>query len=178
MPDTYFLKTSRLGFRRWTPEDFPLAVSLWGDPEVTRLTGGPFSEEKIRARFETELANHTAHRVQYWPIFLLADDDFVGCCGLRPFQLEDGIYETGYHLRPVHWRKGLAVEAARRVVAYAFETAGAKALFAGHHPQNEGSRRVLARLGFRYTHDRFYEPTGLMHPAYLLAKEEYREANT
>ena len=28
--EVYFLKTERLGFRAWTPEDFPFAWSLWG----------------------------------------------------------------------------------------------------------------------------------------------------
>ncbi len=145
-------------------------MALWGDPEVTRLIGGPYSEERVKARLELEIGNQAAYNVQYWPLFLLADEDFVGCCGLRPFQLEEGIYELGFHLRTAHWRKGLAEEAARGAIAFAFETIGARALFAGHHPENLGSRRVLQKLGFIYTHQRHYPPTGLMHPAYLLAK--------
>jgi [ribosomal protein S5]-alanine N-acetyltransferase len=164
-----------MGFRRWSPEDFPFALSLWGDAEVTRLIGGgkAFSEEKICQRLATEAANHAAHGVQYWPIFQLEDDDFVGCCGLRPFQLEERIFEMGFHLRPVHWRKGYAEEAGRAAAGYAFDKIGAKALFAGHHPENFRSGRVLEKLGFRYTHHRFYEPTGLMHPAYLLSREDF-----
>jgi hypothetical protein len=30
------------------------------------------------------------------------------------------------------------------------------------------------RLGFVHTHDEFYEPTGLMHPSYLLTRQEER----
>jgi RimJ/RimL family protein N-acetyltransferase len=56
------------------------------------------------------------------------------------------------------------------VISYAFETIGAKALFAGHHPENAASRRVLAKLGFRHTHDELYAPTGLLHPSYLLER--------
>ncbi|MGV8124602.1 MAG: hypothetical protein AB2L14_33045 [Candidatus Xenobiia bacterium LiM19] len=33
----YFLVTQRLGFRFRTPGDLPVATSLWGNPEVTRL---------------------------------------------------------------------------------------------------------------------------------------------
>jgi hypothetical protein len=43
-----------------------------------------------------------------------------------------------------------------------------RALFAGHNPANQASRELLARLGFRYTHDELYPPTGLMHPSYRL----------
>jgi RimJ/RimL family protein N-acetyltransferase len=44
----------------------------------------------------------------------------------------------------------------------------ASALFAGHHPANRSSRDLLLKLGFRYTHDEYYAPTGLQHPSYLL----------
>jgi ribosomal-protein-alanine N-acetyltransferase len=62
-------------------------------------------------------------------------------------------------------------------MAYAFERLGVCGLFAGHNPKNEASRHLLGKLGFRYAHDELYEPTGLMHPCYLLTAEEYREMN-
>jgi len=42
------------------------------------------------------------------------------------------------------------------------------ALIAGHHPENHASGRALQRLGFNYTHDELYPPTGRMEPCYLL----------
>jgi hypothetical protein len=48
---------------------------------------------------------------------------------------------------------------------------GIEALFAGHNPNNEKSGMLLGKLGFEYTHDEFYEPTGLQHPSYLLKRE-------
>jgi RimJ/RimL family protein N-acetyltransferase len=59
---------------------------------------------------------------------------------------------------------------------YAFRALGVKALFAGHNPGNTASRRVLEKLGFRYTHDAYYPPTGLNHPSYLLTPEEFARA--
>lgn len=119
-------------------------------------------------RLEREIATMAAHDVQYWPIFLLANDDFVGCAGLRLYKPEEKIYEIGFHLRAAHWHKGLAEEAARALIAHAFETLRASALFAGHHPSNAASRRVLEKLGFRFTHEELYPPTGMNHPSYLL----------
>ncbi|HEV2387806.1 MAG TPA: GNAT family N-acetyltransferase [Candidatus Acidoferrales bacterium] len=167
-PATYFLKTSRLGFRRWSPEDLPLAWALWGDPEVTRLIGGPFSEAEVERRLDREIAAIEASGVQYWPIFLLGGDLHVGCCGLRPYRPEGRIYELGFHIRRGFWGQGLAEEAARAVILFAFETLGAKGLFAGHHPANAPSRHLLEKLGFRFTHEEFYPPTGLQHPSYSL----------
>jgi [ribosomal protein S5]-alanine N-acetyltransferase len=168
-----FLHTQRLTFRPWTAADLDLALGLWGDPEVTRLVGGPFSEAQVQERLSREIANLAAHGVQYWPVFLRAGGAHVGCCGLRSYSPEPGVYELGYHLRRAYWGQGFAVEAARAVIAYAFDELNATALFAGHHPANEASRQVLVRLGFRYTHDEFYPPTGLKHPSYRLAAEEW-----
>ena len=122
----------------------------------------------MHSRLDREIATMAKQGVQYWPVFLLSDHDFVGCAGLRPYKLEDGIYELGFHLCVAHWHKGLAEEAARAVIAYAFNSIGAKSLFAGHHPGNVTSRRVLEKLGFRFTHEELYPPTGLNHPSYML----------
>lgn len=170
VPRAYFLTTARLGFAHWQPDDLPLALALWGDPGVTRLIGGPLSADAAEARLASEIASLRAHGVQYWPIFLLADGEHAGCAGLRPYRPEDRIYELGFHLRTVYWGQGLATEAAQAVVTFAFETIGAAALFAGHHPDNAPSRRVLEKLGFRFTHDELYAPTGLHHPSYLLTR--------
>ncbi|HEY2547558.1 MAG TPA: GNAT family N-acetyltransferase [Candidatus Acidoferrum sp.] len=174
--DPYFLKSERLGFRCWVEDDWPLARELWGDIEVTRFFGGPFSEEQIRARLDLEIARMKAHGSQYWPIHLLSDNEFVGCCGMRPYRPEEGIHELGFHLRPKFWGRGLAVEAACAVIDYGFEIVGAKGFSAGHHPDNVNSKKVMAKLGFRYTHDEFLPVLGIEIPYYLLrhADQELR----
>jgi hypothetical protein len=71
-PDAgYFLRTQRLGFRTWTEAHLELAFGLWGDAEVTRLIGGPFSLEQVQRRLAQEIANQTAYGIQYWPVFLV-----------------------------------------------------------------------------------------------------------
>lgn len=159
--------TARLRFREWSPDDFALAWSLYGDLEVTRLFGGPFSREQVQARLDREIANLAARRVQYWPMFLVENGDFVGACGMRP---EGDIHALGFHLRPAHWGRGYATEAARAVIDYAFGPLGAEVLFAGHHPENERSKRALESLGFTYWRHNLYPPTGLQHPGYLLRR--------
>jgi len=74
----------------------------------------------------------------------------------------------GVHLRPPSWGCGLAEEAARAVIKFAFENIGANALFASHHPANAASQHLILKLGFRLMHEEFYLPTDLLHPSYLL----------
>jgi len=171
----YFLSSERLGFRHWREEDFELALGLWGDLAVTRLIDarGQLSEEQVRGKLEQEIVTEAAYGVQYWPVFLLSTAEHIGCCGLRPYDLTQGIYEIGFHIRSQQWGHGFAPEAARRVIEFAFDDLDANALFAGHNPRNEISRKLLEKLGLHYTHDEYYEPTGLNHPSYLLTKEDY-----
>lgn len=61
--------TARLFFRTWGLEDWPLAMALWGDPRVSALIGGPFNENSVRERLETELHRQELHGIQYWPLF-------------------------------------------------------------------------------------------------------------
>jgi RimJ/RimL family protein N-acetyltransferase len=92
---------------------------------------------------------------------------------MRPYKLNDGIYELGVHLCADRWGKGYATEAGAAVIKYAFEKLVAKGLFAGHHPFNVSSRDFLLKLGFLYTHDEYYPPTGLQHPSYFLSVDEF-----
>lgn len=167
MTHPYHLRSARLGFGRWSPEDIDLAMALWGDARVTTLIGGPFSEAQVRERLAREIENEAVHGFQYWPLFLSSDGAHVGCCGLKPYP-EPGILEMGFQLRFEHWGQGYASEAAREVIRHAFAALGIRALFAGHHPKNEPSRRLLEKLGFRYVRHELYPPTGLEHPGYLL----------
>lgn len=177
--------TARLTFRRWSEADLPFAKALFGDPRVTALVGGPFDDAAVAARLATELANQRDHGIAYWPILLYGSKE-IGCCGLKPrlppprSGPETGpappaaraprVYELGFYLLPPYWGQGFAVEAGASVIAHAFDLLGATALFAGHHPDNEGSQHTLEKLGFRYTHHELYPPTGLEHPGYELLR--------
>jgi RimJ/RimL family protein N-acetyltransferase len=162
--------TARLAFRTWRDSDGELAVALWGDADVARYItafDGPPSRASCLERLHRELACQAEHGFQYWPAFV-AGGELVGCAGLRPYR--DGVLELGVHLRPAHWRRGYADELGRAVIAHAFGALAARALFAGHHPDNAASRGMLAKLGFRFSHDELYPPTGLVHPSYLLER--------
>lgn len=165
--------TPRLQFREWREDDLPLARTLYGDPRVTKLLGArPYDEQMIQDRLAKELETARTLGVQYWPVFTTAGE-FVGCCGLRGRSPEERVYELGFYLCFDHWGKGLAREAATAVIAHAFGPVGASGLYAGHHPDNESSRRVLESLGFRYTHHELYPPTGLDEPCYELTREQF-----
>ncbi len=165
----YFLCGKRIGFRWWTDDDFELAKGLWGDPSVTRLfSKEPLSDLQIRERLQAEIKRADEHKMQYWPMFELATGLHIGCGGFRPYRADEQIYELGFHLRPAFWGKGLASEAGKTLIEYGFGQLSAKAIFAGHHPDNLPSQAVLLKLGFEEIGKELYPPTGLLHPSYML----------
>jgi ribosomal-protein-alanine N-acetyltransferase len=135
----------------------------------------------VAARLASECARQREEGVQYWPCFLRHAErtggfgEHVGAVGLRRYFGDapscagmSAVFEIGFHLRTDHWGKGLATEAAAAVLAFAFTELDVDGVFAGHNPQNTKSPRVLKKLGFVFTHEEYYAPTGLMHPSYIL----------
>ena len=167
--------SGRLEFRSWDESDPGLARRLWADAAVTRyIASAPYSEEEVRARLATEAANLARMGMQYWPMFLRETGEFAGVCGLKPCPYEGSPerpeLELGFHLVPEMWGRGLATEAAAAAAAFAFDRPETRRLFAGHHPENRASERVLRKLGFRYARHVFYAATGLLHPLYVLER--------
>jgi RimJ/RimL family protein N-acetyltransferase len=181
---SYFLTTERLGFRCWHARDESLAIDLWCNPQVTALIGGPWTREVALERLAREIELQNQYRMQYWPIFLraegslradgslFADGRHAGCAGLRPYEADHAIYEMGVHLLPEFWGQGIAREASQAIIAHGFGPLGVAEIVAGHHPHNAASGRLLRKLGFTYTGDKLYTPTGLMHPMYQLRREQ------
>lgn len=171
----YILNTERLGFSLWGEEDIPDALELWGNPKVTKFIApdGKMSKEQIEQRLKKEIKTYNSDNVQYWPVYSLETSQNIGCCGLRPYDLENNIFEMGVHLKEKYWGKGFAKEACSAVIEYAFKTLKVNAIFAGHNPRNIASAQLLKKLGFTYTHDEFYPPTGLQHPSYLMTSKNY-----
>lgn len=110
---------------------------------------GELEAEAVVAKFATTAKDGKTYQVEHFNL--------------------DAILSIGYRVnskRGTQFRKW----AAQSVILYAFNVLEATALFAGHHPQNTASARMLEKLGFRYTHDELYAPTGLYHPSYLLSR--------
>lgn len=168
--DKYFLRSQRLGFRYWREEDLPLALQLWGNPEVTRFFyKDPLSDEQVAQRLKNEIHMAAEHQVQYWPIFSLQDHSHIGCAGLRPYS--EDVLELGFHLKPEHWGMGYASETGRFLINHAFENRLASAIFAGHHPENKASRNTLLKLGFIGITSELYKATGLTSPSYFIYRD-------
>ncbi len=165
----YFLVSKTLAFSHWAPSDLSFAVSLWGNASVTKFIDlrPHLSAQEAAKKLSVEMDRMEEHGVQYYPLFLLEGDTFIGCCGLRPGHSPNTL-ELGIHLLPDYWGKGIAKEACSAVIQYAFDHLMTETIFAGHHPDNLASAALLNSLGFTSVGLEYYPPTGLMHPSYIL----------
>jgi RimJ/RimL family protein N-acetyltransferase len=165
------IATARLVMQEWTPEDLDDALRLWSDAEVMALLGGPLDRAAVGERVAREIATAQRYGFQYWKVVSRDGGAFVGCCGLKPGEwLGHEIVECGFHLMKAWWGGGYASEAAGAVARWTFGTLGRDRLYAGHHPENRASQRVLQKLGFQRIGEKFYPPTGLIHPWYELLR--------
>jgi len=85
-----------------------------------------------------------------WTVVDSASGEVLGECGLVNKVVEGiGERELIYYLFPNAWGRGLASEAAGCVLQFAEKELGLVRLIALVDPENEPSRRVAIKLGFR-----------------------------
>jgi ribosomal-protein-alanine N-acetyltransferase len=165
-----FLESDRLYFRKWTEDDLNDARKLWGNPNIMKFISKlPYTDEQITELLHKQVMRDKESGLQYWKLHQKSDDDFAGCCGFRVYDEEKKILELGYHIAEHHWGKGFATEAGKRAIEYAF-TLPYQKLFAAHHPENIASQNVLGKLGFKFSHMEYYEPTEVYDRAYFLER--------
>ena len=156
------LQTERLSLRPLTRADENTLHRISNDPLVRVYL---WDDEPVYAEAIRDLVQRSSHTfsdecVGQFGIRLRGSEDLVGFCGFVRLERMDEL-ELAYELVPELWGRGLATEAARACVRYAFEEAGLRRVLAGADPPNVASLRVLEKLGMK--------PVGNINP---LAPEE------
>ncbi|HOQ13784.1 MAG: GNAT family N-acetyltransferase [Eubacteriales bacterium] len=93
-------------------------------------------------------------------VFAIVDNEtghVIGTLGLHQSWAEEegqfkglDIAEVGYVLSKDYWGRGLMTEAVTHVIEYCFETLGLDLLTVGHFIENNRSRRVIEKCGFKF----------------------------
>lgn len=148
------LKSDRLILRQWRAEDRLPFQRLNADPRVMEFFPGVLSAEESDA-LVGRIENHfNRHGFGPFAAELVETGNFIGFVGLMVPEFEAPFtpaVEIGWRLEAEHWGRGLATEAARAAVGYAFDDLGLNGLVSFTVPGNVRSRRVMERIGM--THD-------------------------
>ena len=144
--------TQRLILRAPMLADMTALVAILNDYNVAKnlqKVPRPFTEALFRdalAHSDQERSDRSAYR---FVVTRALDGAPIGMCSAE--RSEDNVWDFGYWYGKPYWRQGYATEAARPVMRFAFEDAGADTLIAGWFDDNPASGAVLHKLGFSIT---------------------------
>jgi RimJ/RimL family protein N-acetyltransferase len=142
------LETERLVFRSHEPDDEEPFVAMQMDPCVRRFVGGgPWTEERARARFQSEYLGRPTGHDGLWATVLKEGKAYIGHCGVCARE-EPSEVRLAYYIAQPNWNRGYATEASRGFVGLAFHELGFEKVVADVEVGNGASLAVLGRLGF------------------------------
>ncbi len=154
------MESQRLRFRPFLASDAARLQELDGDPEVMRYVGhGLGSLEAYQQQIDQVFRPQETARtgLGFWAAEERVSGQFIGWFHLRPaegFQYADiagyapGEVDLGFRLRRAIWGQGYATEGAGYLVEQGFAHRGITRVVACVMVSNQGSIRVLEKLGF------------------------------
>ncbi len=176
------LTSSRLHFRKVTPEDVPEIIALRGNTEVMKYINRPLitNVDEAKEYIDSQLSELKEKTSIHWMICLKDDPKAIGIVRLNNFRRADHRAEIGCMISPVYQGKGLISETIQRIVEFGFNQLQLNSIEATIDPENNRSQQLVLRNNFvkeaHFREYRFYN--GQYQDVYLfsLLKRNYLES--
>jgi len=148
MKEIPVLTTERLALRGFTERDLDELAEITADPEVNRYLGAgrPLDRASTWRSMALALGHWQLRGYGMWLVVERSSGRLVGRAGLWSPEGWPGL-EVGWLIARPRWGEGLATEAGRACVDYAFGVLGADHVISVIHPDNAASIRVAEKLG-------------------------------
>lgn len=149
MSDTnYVLTSGRLGFRVPDDTDFENLTKLDMDPDVrAHFPDGALTPKQIRERIRENMASFKKNGFADFVAIELNTNEFAGRAGFG--LIEGGEVEVGYVFLKKFWRRGLAQESLRALLAWAEQNLAVPRIVAYAPKQHSASFNVMKKSGMR-----------------------------
>jgi ribosomal-protein-alanine N-acetyltransferase len=134
---------------RFLDQNFAGHLDRWSPPAVEEFFTEGFWTERLAAAVEDYAADRAA-RFVLQPLGCPVDGPVLGTCNYT--NIVRGAFHAchlGYQIARAHQGQGLMAEALRASNAFMFGVLRMHRIMANFRPENERSRRLLQRLGFR-----------------------------
>lgn len=146
------LETDRLVLRAPRLEDVAAVAELANNRKIAEMTANlpfPYRASDAHSFVETLAA---APQSATFALFTKTEGA-LGFCGMVSFgrRAPEPAPEIGYWIGEPFWGRGLATEAVRAVIDYAFSETDLSQLIGSARVVNPGSRRVLEKCGFQWS---------------------------
>lgn len=150
-------ESERLVVRQLTLQDLPSLTDILSDPEVMEYSvRGVCDEDATRKFIDWCIECYSSHGIGPWALLEKASGNLIGFCGIGP-ELVDDVEEInlGYRLARSFWSQGIATEAVKGVMSYAFDQKHCESVVVIIEPEHKASARVIEKVGFGgyTTHD-------------------------
>lgn len=147
-------ETPTVVLRPFTLDDAEGLNRVNSEPQVMRYIG-PVENNVEKTRqylLKGPLADYQKHGFGRHACIDKSTGQLIGFCGLK-FVEEFRDVDIGYRFLPQYWGKGLATETSELLMKYAKENLKLKRVIGMALPGNQGSIRVLEKLGLTYEKD-------------------------
>lgn len=147
------LRTPHLVLRPLQCSDTPAFHKLINDWDICRRVPDapfPYPVHKAQEWIEAAALGRDGGLAEQFAITEAQSGTLVGCIGLR-LSKDRYTAELGYWVGRPYWRRGFAMEAARRLVDWAFAELSLAQVTAVVAADNEASLMVLKHMGFAQT---------------------------
>jgi [ribosomal protein S5]-alanine N-acetyltransferase len=130
-------------------------VDVGGVASCWKLDEGPIPTPEAEQEIKWMLSNHARNvpgKIVHLclAIILKESNEFIGWCGLDHTNPTDTDPALFYLLKANDWGKGLATEAARALLDYAFTQLKLASIHGGAAAENLASKRVMEKIGMNY----------------------------
>ena len=171
------LETERLILREYTADDFDALFAIVGDAETMKHYPAPYDAAGVQRWVDWTLNNYARYGFGLWAVILKETGEFIGDCGIT-MQMIHGqeLPEIGYHFNKKFWRKGYASEAARRCMAYAFDTLHFPAVYSYMTSTNAASYGVALKNGMTFVEE-YIDTDHSLTRVYAITREEWEKQN-
>ncbi len=162
------IESNRIFLREWKDEDVEDLVEGLNNINVAKwMANVPFPYTETDARDFIKSAKNTDENVKIpLAIVLKENNKVIGGTEITNINRKDGIAGGGIWLNENYQRNGYGIEAFSCRIKYCFEVLGLRRIENGYFPNNEKSRKMQLKLG--------YKDEGIRRKRFLcLATNEY-----
>lgn len=142
------IETERLFLREWQKNDVRDLFDIMKNPSI--INGGWKPHSSINT--SVGILNEYIESNERWAVELKDAGKVIGSIRVYPDNNRGKFFAKtiNYVLSEDYWGNGYMTESVKRIIEYLFEELDIDLISAFHYPDNDKSKKVLERCGFRY----------------------------
>ncbi len=146
------LESERLFFRSIKRSDLNDIYEYSSNPSTSQyLLWRPHADvDETKEFINIVLSKYKSGDYNDWAIVYKETGKMIGTCGFTKIDEENRVAEIGYVLNPRYWGRGIATEAVKKVLEFAFDVMNFNRVEAKFMFGNDASLKVMKKVGMTF----------------------------